>query len=323
LTFRVGKNYKLIDDNIKIDYFYLLIETTNQFGHETFIDFYKINLGNALNDSLKPSQSLKIEVYTFKRDSLLENATVTSVEKNNYLVHFYNSILTYIDLKTKVVLFTIDFFKRDLNLEYFLSPTNLFSNKLKNLTSIKNTHNTLALNNLGDLVLIKFEKHNNYKIIKSSSSNNGSIKFESFKMNENKLIAYDKINSKLYGFNLDQILAMNSFDRTLFQIDVINMNLFGFSIDCRYFFTIENKKKLKFYDMSRVKNIAEIFLYFDAQIMVCSSDYLTIAVKDKRIISYMIMDYDNIKESYNKLRCLESRSVLLRYYCSYIQFSST
>ena len=188
-----------------------------------------------------------------------------------------------------------------------MSPTNLFSNKLRNLISLENTHNLIALNNLNDLILIKLEKGKSYKIIKSSLRNNSEMKFESFKINKMQLIAFCKTNSKLYGFDLEQVLAQSSFEKPKFQIQVINLNSYGFGIDTCHFYTIENKKNLKFYEYRGAKKIAEIALYYEPQLIACSRDFLTIAIKDKRVISYLIMDKENLKESYEKVKRLESR----------------
>ena len=301
LTFHVGKNYKLIEDKTRGDYFYLLIETNNLFRGKNTIE---INLVDTFKDKKQPAQLIDLDIYTFENESLLENTTVTSANNANYLIIFFDSILTFIDVRSKSVQFKIDLFKRDFNIEYFLSPTNLFGNKLSCLTSIDNTHNILALNNLNDLVMIKFEGNSNYKIIKSNSkSKNHETKFQSFKINKMNMIAYDKTNSKVYGFDLDQISISKSFDKNKFQINVNGLNVYGFSDDSRHFYTIENKKNLKFYDFNGAKKTAEISLYFEAQSIACSNEFLTIAVKDKRIISYLIVD----KESPDKVKILECR----------------
>lgn len=297
----------MIEDKIKKSIFYLLIETTKPFDSKAFIEFYEIDLTKNFKKNLKPTQSINLEIYTFDNENLLENATVTSVNSHNYLSIYFGSILTYIDLYSNEIVFKIDFSERILNVEFFLSPTNLFSNKLRNLISMENTHNLIALNNLNDLILIKLEKGKSYKIIKSSLRNKSEMKFESFKINKMQLIAFCKTNSKLYGFDLEQVLTQNSFEKFKFQIQVINLSSYGFSIDSCHFYTIENKKNLKFYEYSGAKKTDEIALYYEPQLIACSRDFLTIAIKDKRVISYLIMDKENLKESYEKVNRLEIR----------------
>ena len=134
------------------------------------------------------------------------------------------------------------------------------------------------------------------------------MKFESFCASENKLIALNKIKSKLYGFNIDKILMKNSFSEFEFEIKVNDITSFGFSSDLKCVFTIENRRLLQFYKCEETtKKLAEIPLYSDTGCVMCTKDFLVLSMKDRRIISYFIYDLNKPNESYEQIRQLAHR----------------
>ena len=292
----------------------MLIETSNQFGLNTILNYYEINLSNVkpVNSAsnLKPSCSINCEVFTKSADSLLENATITSTFTEAYLSVFFNSILSYYDLKSSKLILAKDLSQHDLNQEYFLSPTNLITNKLNCLTPIENSHNLIALNNSNELVLMCFNSNDlnkTFKQIKSGLVNDKGMKFDSFKLSKNHLIAFNRIISKLFIFNLNNVLNANSFAKAEFELLTKNdLKLYGFSSNVENIYTVESKKILKFYNCAKNKIMAEIPLYSETNCIVCSNDYMVLAMKDKRIISYLICD-DNFEKSYAKIKKLKSR----------------
>ena len=268
---------------------------------------------------MKPTRQINFEVFTKNSDSLLENSAVTSTPGKTHMVIFFNSILMYVDLKTSKIIFKKDFTEPDLDMEYFLSPTNTHTNKLNSLTPIVNRNCLVALNNSNDMLLISYDLKNMLKVIKSSISSQ-EMKFESFHVSETSLLGYNRIQSKLYCFSIDQILKTNSFSKCEFEIGVNNLTSFGFSRDLKHVFTIENQKLLQFYKRGDLcKKVAEIPLYIEALCVTCLNDFLVIAMKDRRIISYFIFDSDKINESREKLSQLESRLI----YCPNIFINNT
>jgi hypothetical protein len=135
------------------------------------------------------------------------------------------------------------------------------------------------------------------------------MKFESFKLNARYLLAFNRIKSKLYGFSLDCLLSRFSFDKYEFEIKVVDLTLYGSTRDCKFVFTIENSKLLQFYKCNENKAIkkAEIPLYIETKQVKCSDDFLILAMKDRRIISFFMYDEYHLEESYEKIRQLESR----------------
>ena len=269
----------------------------------TRLEYYELDIKNLEATNLKPSKQIQIEVLTKDTDHLLENATISSTNTDTYLVLFFDSILTYIDLRCKNIIFKFDFSKPELNMEFFTSPTNVLNNRLTNITAVVNSHHLVALNNSNDMLLLKLNINNSFRIIRSSC-NDQEMKFSSFQMNKSYLIAFNHIKCKLIGYNIERLLDTNAFEKPQFQLDVINLNIYGFSIDFKHVFTVENQRLLKFYNFIEHRKMASIPLYTNVRCITCSSDYIVIGMKDKRIVSYMIWGSN---DSYQKVKLLESR----------------
>ena len=156
--FHVEKNYKMIKDQVKNDLYHLLLERS---GQKSKIDYYTIDL-QCFQKTKPILESIELEILTRENESLLENTAIASELFQSFLIIFFESILYYVDLKSKKNIFKIDFYKQELNQEYFLSPTNLFTNKLRSIKAIPCSHNLLALDNLSSMLLIRYETKKNH-----------------------------------------------------------------------------------------------------------------------------------------------------------------
>jgi hypothetical protein len=220
---------------------------------------------------------------------------------DSLLITFFNSALNFFNLKTGKIIFTKDLSQHDLNnKDYYLSPTNLLTNKLNNIIPIFNTHNFIALNNSNNLILVSFSSSTSIKTVQS----NNSMKFESFKMNNEYLAAYNLNGSKLFIYNIKNLLETNSFDKYEFVIELRNSAIYQFGMRNEHLFVIESKKILKLYSLYRKKLTAETPLYSESNIIAISNDYAMLVMKDKRIISFLICDDSDQVESYKKIETL-------------------
>ena len=113
----IEKTYKLIAHSHKHTHLYhLLTESTREHGLETLINYYEIDLSTlqskSSHDCLKPKHIINFEVFTKETDIFLENSTImTSLNQNDneqmnaHLILFFNSILTYVNLRTGMIIF--------------------------------------------------------------------------------------------------------------------------------------------------------------------------------------------------------------------------
>jgi hypothetical protein len=299
----VAKNFKLIKDPSRKDFYHLLLEDSDSFGLKTTITYFEVDMASFAPVCLKAKHEINIDVLTKIGDSILDKSTLTFKDTNeSLLIIFFNSVLIFFDMDTGKLITKKDLSQHDLNnKEYFLSPTNLITSKLDSIESIFNTHNFIALNNLKNLILVRFYSRTSLKTFQSSSN----IKFETFKLNQNYLVAYNLNESKLFVYSIKKLLETNSFDKFEFELELRNHSLFQFGSNDQLF-VIESKKILKLYDLSKNKLLGEMPLYSESNLIACSDDFAMLAMKDKRLISYLICDL-NLEESNRKIDNLTSR----------------
>ena len=51
----------------------------------------------------------------------------------------------------------------------------------------------------------------------------------------------------------------------------------------------------------------ELFLYTDVTSVICSSQFVSFSMKDRKLVSYLIADKNNLKTTLNKIKSLSSR----------------
>lgn len=232
---------------------FLLAETSKQ------IKIYQIN---ETQKGLKVNKEVTIDLesaFLASSGPVIENSCITL--NINYLVLCAHHSLLFIDSSTGKVAFTKDLDGHQINVEYFLSPTNLSTNHLAKLTAIVNSDNVIALSNLKNLV---FVEHNNIDDSDSSTrinlfdSDNKRNQFDSFQINfkAQVALALDKTNFELVVFDLNVVARKSSFhakNSILFKINLsVNNYLekFGCDPNFEYIYVIERKKILKIFTIS-------------------------------------------------------------------------
>ncbi len=265
------------------------------------IEMYKINVNEtqkSINSLiLKPNGLIDLSSY----GSIDNNNNVCLTCKNNLLVLSINSELLFIDINSKQVILKHNIENENKRLKYFLTPVNLSLNKLKYLKSTFN-NNLIGLGNLNNLMAINYDfKENRLKIYDSNDST--SMQFESFEINENKVIAYG--NGQLVGFDLGD---SNPFSKPSFSIKLngSTIEMFGLSMNKNYVYFIENRTVLKFYRWNDNEKIGETQLHCKPINIICTNDYLSLAMQDRKIISFLICD-PLVPNSIDKIKDLESR----------------
>ena len=165
--------------------------------------------------------------------------------------------------------------------------------------------------NLNNLNMITY----NLEANKFRSSSNDWQTFESFEIEKNLIVAFDKTKNILFGYNVEEIMSgkaeniVNPFKSQLFKIELMEDELkrFGLSSDCKYLHLVVNEKLLKFYRLDDMNLIGEMLLYSSPIQMLCSEEYICMSMVDQRIISFLICDKINPEHALDKIKSLPSR----------------
>jgi len=240
-------------------------------------------------------------------NNLLDNPTKITF-KSKFIVLCIEFQLVLIDLAIGQVVLKHTVNNGMNSLKYFLSPTNLTSSSFVQLEPIAQSDCLVGLDNLKNLNFISYQVQSN----SIQTFNNDWLVVESFKMNENLLVAYDKTEKQLVGFDLRNSLKAKEepFSKVLFKLslnrNISVLNHYGISLDCKSLFTVEENKKLKSYRLSNMTLTGEMMLYSSVGAIVCSDRFVCMTSEDRRVISYMVCDPEDPRSKMN-IKKLASR----------------
>lgn len=305
-----GNNFKVIKvSNQQIPRADVELLMLNEFKDKGVIEVYKVKYSDLLTkqntshpELLSPNGVISTDLY-YSPNGLLQNAfTVTAL--NNILILFVDSYILFANIEKKRIVKTHKITNQKDSMKYFLSPTNLTADTFTKIESIMQTNNFIGLDNLNNLNYVT------YNVLDDSVKimNYDAIEFASFYIYKTQLVAYNKIDSKLIGYDLNKLgTSKAGFKNPSFVVD-LNKNFeltdYGVSTDCAHLFIVENKRKLRFYRMKDMKKRADMTLYCPCIDVICNEEFICLTMEDRRVISYLICDQE---ESLHKVKKLPSR----------------
>ena len=305
--FKAESKYKIALSKSELFFGKLLIESP-----EKSLKIYTINPFVKTN-----SNSINLNVDFLRLNSIGKNIS-SLIEQScfstnlKFLILFYDHRLFFFDCEANSLIAFKDFNKLDPTLEYFLSPTYILANKLTNLICIESKdnryYNLICLNNLNCLIYLQLDNKLSKISVKCTST---FEKYLSFKISNSYLLGYNNLKSEIVGILLAEITTNYTFTKYAFKIKInsseISSEHYGFSTDInnKYVYTLENRRLLKLFRFADCKKIAEILLP-EFEKIVCSNEYICLALKDGSLRSYLICDPDE-SDSLEKIKRLESR----------------
>ena len=290
-----GDTYKIFPIMEDKDEFILITELASK----STLNIYRINVDDSkYTSNIQPTQSIFIPNLYNKHRFFTDESCVTC--KNKFLVFSFEGCLIYVDISKNKILVNY-YLNVQNNLKYFINPTNIVSNRLKYVTSLEKTDDMLALNNLNNLICVSFDSvTNQIKLLL-----NEKLNFESFKINGNILIAFDKLNNCVTAYSLDKRFFLQKYLVFISLKDDV-LETYGLSQDSKYIYVIVNSCILNFYRVENNELIANVKLYSPVLDIFCTNEYVAMSMLDKKIISLIIVD-PKIKNSSQKLANLKSR----------------
>lgn len=99
-----------------------------------------------------------------------------------------------------------------------------------------------------------------------------------------------KNTDEILVFDLKQLKQIKSFNFPLCKIRVKNAKYFSLSPDCNYLALYETPKFLSLYRLKDSSRCAHVLLYSEINCMIITERFVSLAMKDKRVLSYLIVD---------------------------------
>lgn len=199
----------------------------NEYIEKSCLDLYELSynrleIQSVIDGAIKKSL-IDLEPFVTRSNNLLENPCEITCKEHLIILCLESQILV-IDTQTqKVLKHKIDSNTNTIN--YFLSPTNLSLKNYKILKVVEKTDNFIAIDNLNNLNYIVYSKVLNSLEITTSSN----FFFNSFRIKNGILIAYDSENEKIIGYDLmslSQYSNKNIFKYPIFSLDLKNYGKF-------------------------------------------------------------------------------------------------
>lgn len=281
----------------------------------------KVTIYNLVYEQLKEKKLMK--PIAIKFDQLVKK-TGTWILQNSclswsgmFVFIFYEYDLYVVDTQNGQVLLKHTFIDNQIDLNYFLSPTNLNSSDLYHLTPFQDPvdefESLIALDNLNKLLVIRFNQSSK-KIIRSvvnQEAKNEPASIHSFVINGNMIVAYNKQDSQLLVCSVNNLIKRNRLIDLDFQLKLNAANFFGIyglSMNNKYVYFVENKKVLRVFNVETKKEITGtgLPLYSQPRQILCNNDFISIAMQDDRVISFLISEPER-PDSLARIKNLPSR----------------
>ncbi len=324
MSFDSEDKHRIFQETQKTDSDALSFVIVTESSKKIALTLRNLSFNTLMSDSNQQNFTIDKKLVKFESlilksaGSFLDNVCLFST--SNHLALFYDQELFVINTQTGSILLEKNFSVPEIKADYFLSPTNLNMNGLFNLTPIQHTTFFLALSNLDQLVAVELINLNTTPDIKKFTSHS-SIKFSSFEINKNVLVAFSKNTNKFIFYDLDRVLKFRSFtDKKVIMTEkqfasdsIIPEHLYGMSRENKYFYTIENNKMLKFFKVIthnkciELKLVADIYLYCKPRGIICNEEFIGLSMSDFKVIAYLIGDPNNIDETMARIKKLPSR----------------
>lgn len=275
-------------DNQKKELF-LIINSNGKLNIIT-LNLNEINL-QFCNQNINLSQ-ISIESFNLS----IKNSTITFQNKHLALCH--DQSLYLFDISNGTLLNSNNFQQLSMNIDYFLNPSSMPLTNFKSISSIEMSDSLIILDNNGNIYFVEFvTKTNQFKSFRSK----GFI-FESFSLNKDKLIGCDLVNFKLVCFDLSKVSQNGTFNNSFFTIDFHkskNIQHYGLNFSNQFIYLIENKKYLRFFNITNDSNkfnaeqTASLTLIAQVTSVLCSNEFISFSIKDRKVISFLISHKDN------------------------------
>lgn len=278
-----------------------------------FIKTNKLLNENKVNLTI-PVKSNELNEQTF----ILNDICLTSSKK--YLVFFLNNQLFYVDINKKEIVIQKTITSNYIDsIDYFITPINVSMNSLYNFSNILNdidkyedNNDVICMNSFKQISIQRYCKLNE-RISTILSETNC---FESFKTSGNVLLAFSKQLNKLMCFDLCRVIDEKSLDSTKnvfkYKLNKSRLDNYGISSDFKYFFIVKDLKIILLFRWSDKQLVREFPMYSQIVHVFCSSEFISLGMKDRRIVSFVIIK--SIKQQYFSSSSYEEyyKSLLLR-----------
>ena len=239
---------------------------------------------------IKFKTSLISNLNEILKSKKFDNFDVSVSCLNSYLLVSNGINISILNAIEKKLLCTTD-----IQHQYFSSF------KLKATYPINNTNDFIGLGNNSQLFYIQYNEKSKKLLLFSKTD----LKVSKIEIMKNTIAIL--ISDELKIYNLSELILNKEFPREpLSLLKVSGLEYFSISNDANYISLFENPKLLSLYRLKDSKKCAQIKLYNNINDLIVSEKFVSLAMKDRRVLSYLIVDPLQIDHS-SRINELPSR----------------
>ena len=247
---------------------------------------FKFTLNSVLVISINFDSVMRLKVIEYKTDEKSFSITLIDDLNKTFDIKEKKFDSFSISAKDSFVILAHEFhlFLVDLKTRTCLCQANsdIKDSRFTKIFPITNTNNFISLTDSEQIAFISYYDDSKQLTIKT----HGNLKAAQIAIYTNILVIYDGSN-KLSYYNIANLVK---FESPVSQIQVENLKYFTMSPECNYLATYETPKSLSLYRLKDFSKCACISLYCEVTKMVISEKYVSLGMKNKRFLSFLIVD---------------------------------
>ena len=238
------------------------------------------------------NHSISVNLIEHLKDEKADNFRVTLIDKFNEIIclnsfeEIRSSITSFshfLIISTSNKVFFINIYKKEMVSSTEISST---KSKINIIYSINQTDDFIALNDDHQIFYFQFDENKN-KISVTTRDDFKALKLEIL----NDIVAVqEKSKKEIIVYKLNQMKHDKVSKEPIFRLKVDNLEHFCISQDGSYIALFENPKVLSLYRLKDSSKCGQIEVYSRINCMIISDKFVNLAMKDRRILSYLIVD---------------------------------
>ena len=264
----------------------------------------------AINDKSK----MKLNIIECKENESAAKFSVTMIDNLNEIFSITETFFdayTVSDLSKYIILASgTQLFLIDVKTKKLISKKKCVTKNFKTFSkicSIQNTNDFIALTNSSQIVYIQ---HNEQEKTVDTIIQNALVA-KQIEIVKQVLVVYNGA-SQLLVYNLNNCNFKALDESPSQQIIVNNLKHFTISPECNYMAFYEAPKYLSLYRLKDCSKCAYVELYSAINAIILTEKYVSLAMKNRRILSYLIVDPFN-EEHQKRIKELRSRFQLFQF----------
>ena len=243
-------------------------------------------------------KDIQINPSNYFTDIKLNEISYLFSDKNNYLIFSTQNSIKYINI-----------FNQDIICEYqFNLSTSSQDQRSLDIKTIPSSDDTIILYKNFKFIYVRFD--NDYQTVNSTEKTYDDSLIDEYKINGSLLSVLLETTKETNQFLINKLSIENGIIemKEIFKekLELNSLKFFCLTENLNYLILYKTNRVLNLYRIKDNSCIATVPMFSEILVMLATSQFIVMAINEKRIVSYLITDPTSSDYSY-KIQSLESR----------------